>query len=162
MFEKCCSNKAALPVNIITVRDSCRGIIKCLLFTIHNVRIKLKVKSWYKNHQDWCYKVFIGQLQLLWLKVTSLLCARDRVCSGLQLGFLTPSCHGLFPCSGGQSSFNPAVLLVVRTRRINHRCPAQRHGKAVNKFKRGPGVLSREGVKGQSITAGLVGQILTR
>eukprot|EP00064_Thunnus_orientalis_P002095 superscaffoldBa00000145_g2102 len=58
------------------------------------------------------------------------------VCSRLQLGFLTPSCYGLFPCSGGQSSFNPVVLLVARAQRINHCCPANRHGKAVDKFKR--------------------------
>lgn len=77
-------------------------------------------------------------IALLWLKVSSLLCVCDRACSWLQLGFLTPSYHGLFPCSEGQSSFNPAVLLVVRVQRINHRCPAQRQGKAVNKFKRGP------------------------
>lgn len=60
-----------------------------------------------------------------------------RVGSQLQLGLLTPSCHDLFPSLEGQSSLNPAALLVARAQRINHCCPVHRH-EAVDKFKRSP------------------------
>lgn len=77
------------------------------------------------------------------------------LCSWLRPGLLDIVHQGLFPCWEGQSSFNPAVLLVVRTQRINGGCPAYRHGKAANKFTRG----SEEP---RNNNAGLVSQLLTR